>query len=110
MDGWLGVASMLDSKTFPKTVQKPGLSPAKMELGNDSGGMFQSIRVSGAFLVRPGRAWNAFWVRLEAFELCLGGVLGPSLGVLGGSWHGFVASWRLPVDLLGAFLEDFLPS
>ena len=72
--------------------------------------MFEGFGVSGAVLVRLGRAWNASWVPLKASELRLGGVLGASWSVLGGSWRCFSTSWRLPGNLLGGFLEDFLPS
>ena len=50
--------------------------------------------------MRPGRAWNTSWVRLRASGVRLGGVLGPSWGVLGVGLGGFLAS-------LGSFLGDF---
>ena len=72
--------------------------------------MFEGFGVSGIVLVRPGRAWNTSWVRLRASGVRLEGVLGPSWGVLGASWKGFSEPRKLPGRLLGAFLEDFLPS
>ena len=34
---------------------------SKIELRRGPGGMFEGFGVSGAVLVRPRRAWNAFW-------------------------------------------------
>ena len=72
--------------------------------------MFEGFRMSGAVSMRAGRAGDAFWVCLSASGVRLGGVLGPSWGVLGGSWRVFGESRKFPGRLLGAFLEDFLPS
>ena len=56
--------------------------------------MFEGFELFGVFLACLGCTWNAFWVRLRASEVRLGGVLGPSwaswadlgedLGSLGG--------------------------
>ena len=59
--------------------------------------------MSGAILVRPGRVWNASWLRLRASGERLGGVLGPSWSVFGGSWR-VLASLG---GFLGAFWEYF---
>ena len=71
--------------------------------------MFEGFGMSGAILVRPGRVWNAPWLRFRASGERLGGVLGPSWSVLGGSWRGFGESWRLLGSFLGAFSEVFMP-
>ena len=72
--------------------------------------MFEGLGVSGAVLVRAGRAWNASGVRLRASWVRLAGVLGPSWGVLGASWRDSGESWGLPERILGVFLKDFLAS
>ena len=40
--------------------------------------MFEGLGVSGAVLVRAGRAWNASGVRLRASWVRLAGILGSS--------------------------------
>ena len=72
--------------------------------------MFEGLGVSGAVLVRPRRAWNAFGVHLRASEVRLGGCLEAILGHLGQILEGFGVAWSLPGSFLGVFLEDFLPS
>ena len=65
--------------------------------------MFEGFGMSGAVSMRAGRAGNALWVRLSASGVRLGGVLGPSWDVLGGSWKGFGESCKLP----GSFWKHF---
>ena len=84
--------------------------PSKIELWRGLGGVFEGFGMSGAILVRPGRVWNAPWLRFRASGERLGGVLGPSWSVLGGSWKGFGESWRLLGSFLGVFSEVFMPS
>ena len=72
--------------------------------------MFGRFGMSGAVSMRAGHAGNAFWACVSASAVCLGGVLGPSWGVWGGSWRFFGGSRKFTGRLLGAFLEDFLPS
>ena len=72
--------------------------------------MFEGFGMSGAILVRPGRVWNAPWLRFRASGEHLGGVLGPSWSVLRRSWRGFGESWRLLGSFLGVFSEVFMPS
>ena len=55
---------------------------------------------------RLGRALGASW----SVRGRLGGVLGPPLSVLGGSWKGLGESWRLSEGILEAFLNDILLS
>ena len=78
-------------------------NPPKIELWRGLGGMFDEFGMSGAILVRPGRVWNASWLRFRASGEHLGGVLGPSWSVLRRSWRGFGESWRLLGSFLGVF-------
>ena len=65
-----------------------------------SGGMFEGLGVSGAVLVRAGRAWNVFWVRL-------GYVLQVSWGHLAASWEGLGGILGSLEGFLGGFWEYF---
>ena len=58
--------------------------------------------ILGASWAHLGLALGAFW----SVRRRLGGVLGPSLGILGGSWKGFGESWRLSEAILEALLKD----
>ena len=57
--------------------------------------MFDEFGMSGAILVRPGRVWNASWLRLKASGEHLGGVLGRLEAFLEGFWRVLEASWEL---------------
>ena len=74
------------------------------------GGIFEGFGLLGILLVCPGCTWSAFWVRLRASEVRLGGVLGlfwaswadlgQDLGSLGGFqgafWkHFLIIDWNL---------------
>ena len=63
--------------------------------------MFQGFRVSGAFLVGPGRAWNAIWVRLERLSF----VLEVSWGHLGAFWVDLGRVLSCLKGFLGTFCE-----
>ena len=78
-------------------------NPPKIELWRGLGGMFDEFGMSGAILVRPGRVWNASWLRFRASGEHFGGVLRPSWRVLRRSWRGFGESWRLLGSFLGVF-------
>ena len=68
--------------------------------------MFEGLGMSGAILVRPGRVWNAPWLRFRASGERLGG-LGTILERLGrileGFWRVLEASWELSGSIFGSF-------